>query len=156
MHTRSSVRKLEFSNRNQNINVDLSQFNIKTTATIAGISYQHGLVNWRNFDKSVNTDKFIEYLKILNNRFQNKKLALFMDNLRVHHTIRVREFCKLHDISIIFNVPYFPDGNPIELIFAKVKRQFKSMKTNEIANGKCSNTRLLIDKSFSAVTKEEC
>ena len=93
MFTRRSIRKREFSARHTNINVDYSQMNIKTTATIAGISMQQGLVHWKNYDKSVNTDKFIEYLIILRKKFGSKKIACFLDNLRVHHTIRVREFC---------------------------------------------------------------
>ena len=63
------------------------------------------------------------------------KLTIFLDNLRVHHTKGVKAFCAERDVELIFNVPYYPDGNPIETIFSKVKRIFKSYKAQDVVNG---------------------
>lgn len=79
-----------------------------------------------------------------------------MDNLRVHHTKVVKEFCKERDIMIIFNVPYYPDGNPIETIFSKVKGLFKSMKAQEVVKGLKTPTHVLVDRAFGQVTTEHC
>ena len=111
---------------------------------------------WRSYPKSINQDKFIEWLSLLMKRTGKRKIALFMDNLRVHHTKVVKEFCKQHDITIIFNVPYYPDGNPIETIFSKVKSIFKSMKAQEVTKGMKTPTTVLVDKAFSQVTIEHC
>ena len=86
----------------------MNGLNIKTTATIAGISMQQGLVYWKNFEKSVNADKFIIWLALLEKHTGKRKIALFMDNLRVHHTKRVKAWCAERDIPLIYNVPYWP------------------------------------------------
>lgn len=93
---------------------------------------------------------------ILRKKFHNKKIALFMDNLRVHHTHRVRDYCEINDISLIYNLAYYPEGNPIEITFSKVKHLFTCWKTNDIVNGHKSSTRMLIDKAFSQISLEEC
>ena len=108
MFTRQSYRKMEFSASRENICIDLNQLNIKTTATIAAISMQNGLIYWKNYPKSINTDRFLEWLNILQYRTGKQKIALFLDNLRVHHTKRVKQWCADHKIPLIFNVPYWP------------------------------------------------
>ena len=76
----------------------MSKLKIVTTATIAAISAEHGMVHWMNFSKSVNTDKFMEFLEKIEKMFKKKSITLFMDNLRVHHTNRVKNFCHRNDI----------------------------------------------------------
>jgi hypothetical protein len=44
MFTLRSVNTREFSNKYQNIAVDISSINIETTAVIAAISYEHGVL----------------------------------------------------------------------------------------------------------------
>ena len=56
---------------------------------------------------------------------------------------------------MVYNAPYYPDGNPIETCFSKIKRHFKGVKTNEILNNKHTSTWSLIDDSFKTITKEE-
>jgi transposase len=58
-----------------------------------------------------------------------------MDNLSVHKSkVSLAEMHRL-GLQPIYNVPYSPDFNPIELVFAQVKHYFKAMKTNAIVNG---------------------
>ena len=68
----------------------------------------------------------------------------------------VKEFCAQRDIQLIFNVPYWPDGNPIETIFSKTKRIFKSYKAQEIVHGLKTKTPVLVDKAFSQITIQDC
>lgn len=62
MFTVRSVNTREFSNKYENIAVDLSKINIKTTAVIAAITYEHGVLLHGCFDRSVNIDKFKFYI----------------------------------------------------------------------------------------------
>ena len=80
MWTRRTFNKKEYSNPFERIKVDLKRLKIATTATVATISDEHGLVSWKNYDKSINTDKFMEYLTTLKKRFKNRRIAIFMDN----------------------------------------------------------------------------
>ena len=151
-----SVKKCEFSNRFSNICIDRSHINIKCTAVIAAISKQKGLIHWKQFEKSVNVEKFLQFLKELLAKFKKKDVTLFMDNLKVHHSKLVKNFCEKKGAKIIFNCAYFCDGNPIETIFSKVKRCFEGYKTNEVVNNGTTPTKALIDRSFSTINKEDC
>ena len=41
-----------------------------------------------------------------------------MDNCNVHHSKKVAKFLEENGISAIFNVPYSPEYNPIERVWA--------------------------------------
>jgi transposase len=84
------------------------------------------------YHRSVNTERFIEFLQLLKKRLPISKVVLFMDNLSVHRCSRsLDEMAKL-GFSPIFNTAYSPEHNPIEMIFSKVKHHFKTIKTNAI------------------------
>ena len=84
MFTLRSVNTREFSNKYQNIAVDISSINIKTTAVIAAITYEHGVLLHGCFDRSVNIDKFKFFIDELRKKLGNRKAVIFMDNLSVH------------------------------------------------------------------------
>ena len=77
------------------------------------------------FEKSVNIDKFNEFLEKLAANNEGKKVALFMDNLAVHRSNRARAKMTELGIEPVFNLAYSPDFNPIEFCFSHVKRLFK-------------------------------
>ena len=52
-------------------------------------------------------------------------MAIYLDNLRVHTSIRVRTLCEDQDIRLIFAPVYSPDYNPIEFVFSQLKREVK-------------------------------
>ena len=58
------------------------------------------------FAKSVNATKFIEYLKLVREANGDRKLALFMDNLNVHRTKKVKEEMEKLEIKPLYNVVY--------------------------------------------------
>ena len=51
-----------------------------------------------------------------------------MNNLAVHKTIAVKNKMRELGITWIFNVPYSPQYNAIELPFSQVKKKFKDLK----------------------------
>ena len=51
-----------------------------------------------------------------------------MDNLQVHKTEAVQALMRELKMEWIWNVPYSPDFQPIELVFSQVKRLFKQDK----------------------------
>ena len=58
-----------------------------------------------------------------------------MDNLTVHHSRLVQAHMKELDITPIFNVPYSPEYNPIEVVFSLLKRTFKQIRLGRFAMG---------------------
>jgi len=75
--------------------------------------------------RSINSDSFIEFLKLLKSKNKGKRLAIFMDNLSVHKTFKVRETMRKLNMIPIYNVPYSPDYNGIESYFFLVKQIYK-------------------------------
>ena len=79
-----------------------------------------------------------------------------MDNLSVHHNSSVIDTMDRLNFKYIFNAPYSPEFNPIEFIFAKVKRYFKVQKLNQILNKSHTKVEELIMRSFDQITREDC
>ena len=59
MFTHKSIMSREYSNLYQNIEVNPANFDIQTTAVIAGITREHGMLINEAYKRSVNTEKFI-------------------------------------------------------------------------------------------------
>ena len=55
-------------------------------------------------------------------------MTLVLDNLSAHKTKAVLKYMQEADIGAIFNVPYSPDYNSIELVFAQVKHRYKRLR----------------------------
>jgi len=55
-----------------------------------------------------------------------------MDNLSVHTSKISKE--KMNDLGMryIYNVPYSPDFNPIEMCFSVLKNTFKKLRMNNL------------------------
>ena len=49
-----------------------------------------------------------------------------MDNASIHHSERVKQLCEEAGVKLIPLVPYSPDTNPIEELFAEVKDYVKN------------------------------
>ena len=60
--------------------------------------------------------------------------SIVQDNARCHHSKKVKEYCLKNNINMIYNPPYIPEFNPIELIFNKLKIEFKKLNHTDIYN----------------------
>ena len=98
--------------------VDLAKLEEPTLALLCGISKEKGVEHFRIFENSVNVDKFIEYLDGLRASEPEAKIALFMDNLSAHTSERAKSAMRDRGFRYIYNVPYSPEYNPIELVFS--------------------------------------
>ena len=123
--TKSTIPTHEYSMKNRSIEIDIKCFSKLTTAVLAGISAEKGVEIVMTFDKSVNTDKFFEFLQRLRFERPFDKIALFMDRLSVHTCKRSKEKMEFHRFIPVYNSPYSPDFNPIEQVFGNAKRDIK-------------------------------
>jgi transposase len=99
---------------------------------------------------SIKKEQFIDFMKETIKRTNNRSSYL-MDNARIHKS---KELGKLIDNSkrkIIYNVPYSPENNPIEMVFSKVKLLVKKKRINEIVNDLKRN----IINGFKKITKAD-
>ena len=108
MVTRTTLRKVEWSRKRENPTVDMVKLQEPTLAVLAAISKEKGLEPYMIFKKSVNVDKFIEWLDKLRAASGNDKILIFMDNLGVHTCKRSKAAMKERGFRWAYNLPYSP------------------------------------------------
>ena len=101
------------------------------------------------FERSVNIEKFKEFIDLLHKRLGKKKVYLFMDNLNGHRSKKTIEHMHARNMYPIFNVAYSPEFNPIELLFSQVKQVYRKINTRAIVNAQSLRTSQWIDESFA-------
>lgn len=102
-----------------------------------------GEIAFRIVEGAINTERFIEFLEALIQDAANK-IFLVVDNLRVHHAIKVKEWLcgKEAQIELVFLPPYAPESNPDEYL----NRDFKTaLRTGPVSR----NTDELLEKAMS-------
>ena len=120
-------------------------------SVIAGISYERGKELIEVQEEAVDANDFSEYIMGLSEMHSNRKIAIFIDNLAVHHVPAVVQLCRELDILVIFNKPYSPDFNPIENVFSNVKNHYKRARFHCENNSVEYKIRTLIEKAFGSV-----
>ena len=126
--------------------MDVAMLEEPTLALLAGISKEKGVEHHRVFQFSVNVDKFIEYIDFLRETNRGEKICLFMDNLSAHTSERSKQAMRDRGFRWIYNVPYSPEYNPIELTFSMVKRNFRALRAKKLTG--------LIQDSHEALVKQ--
>ncbi len=102
----------------------MRQLNFKAIAAVGAIDQQGILKALYTCDSSVNVDRFIEFLKLITPAEGKKPYTVFLDNLRVHHSKRVKDYCSKNRIELLFNASYSSEVNPIERLWSLSKRNF--------------------------------
>ena len=54
--------------------------------------------------------------------------VLILDSARPHHARKVREYLADHQNQILFLLPYSPQMNPIEKLWAAIKQQWRQRR----------------------------
>ena len=76
-----------------------------------------------------NSEATIEFIKDIIEKNNNKKLELFWDNASIHKSSKTKAFLIDNNIKSILNVPYKPDYNAIENVWAEAKKEFRKQMT---------------------------
>ena len=73
-----------------NIKIDMKQLNERPVAVVAAASRENGVEYYQCFKKSVNKQKFNQFLDGMREKWPNSQVTLVMDNLAVHISKAVR------------------------------------------------------------------
>ena len=116
---------------------------------------KHEIVAYSSQPFPFNTDSFVTFLEELFDRLAQKNITtgvLVMDNVRFHHSVRVKELIEAQvGFKILFLPPYSPFLNPIENMFSKWK--------NIVKRGNPVNEEMLIDmidNGSDMITRTDC
>ena len=154
MFTRKTCPDNEWCLPKQNMVVDVAKLEEPTLALLCGISKEQGVDHYQIFEKSVNVDKFIEYLNGLRASQPDAKICLFMDNLSAHTSERSKKAMRDRNFRYIYNVPYKPDYNPIELVFSQVKSYFKALRAKKFTGLTQDSHEALVAQAIGKVKKK--
>lgn len=154
--TRTVIPTHEFSRKHEPLHIDIRQFSKTTLAVIAGISETKGVDIVQCFDRSVNTDKFEDFLQMLRWKYPFDRIALFMDRLSVHTCRRTKDKLRHLGIEPILNASYSPEFNPIESVFAIVKNQIKKERLRKFFQKKEEDLEEMTRTEFKKITVEKC
>lgn len=96
-------------------------FNWKHLSVIAGLTRTNYL--FRFHEGSIKKEQIVEFLKALKAHLK-QRLLIVLDGLRAHKSKLVRDYLDSTNghIQIAFLPPYSPDLNPVEYIWAWLKR----------------------------------
>ena len=108
------------------------------------------------FDKSVNTDKFIQYIQKLRFAHPFDQIALFMDRLSVHTCRRSRDQMAFLGFEVILNAVYSPEYNPIETVFSIVKGNIKKQRLRQFMRKEDEDLKSISEKEYNNIKKETC
>ena len=101
---------------------------------------------------TVNGQVFMDNFRMILSHYKGKRCIFFMDNASVHNRDDLKYLCHETNQIILFNVPYTPDLNPIEMFFAEWKKKvFKRapvLPSQEVFISILKETYLDIDESI--------
>lgn len=96
-------------------------FNWTHVSAIAGLSRTN--LMFRLHEGSIKKEEIVDFLKALKAHLKHRLLVIW-DGLKAHRSLLVRDYVdSTHgDIQIAFLPPYAPDLNPVEYLWAWLKR----------------------------------
>jgi DDE superfamily endonuclease len=113
--------------RYHNLELPEKKYSHKAQALIAAVSVDRGVDHFRVHPRSVRTNEFVSFIEDLAAKQGGHKLAVFMDNMRVHRSKIAMETMSKLGIEAVYNVPYSPQFNGIEAVFSMAKACYKRM-----------------------------
>jgi transposase len=118
-----------------------------STSMISAVN-NRGLMRFMCFKGALNAGLFITFLRRLIKDASGKQF-LIVDNLRVHHSVKVNKWVAEHkaEIELFFLPPYAPEHNPDEYLNNDLKQKLKNLprpdNREELVQGTTSVLRSL-------------
>ena len=119
-------------------------FRTKRITLIGGYCYgSKGLVAPMEYDGYTNSEIFLSWVELALCKELNPNQVVIMDNASFHKSAKVRELIEGVGCRLIYLPPYSPDLNPIEHIWANLKRCIRANDNRQ------NNLSLAIEQSIA-------
>ena len=125
----------------------LTRFNLSCICAIC----DNGSKHCRLFNRTINSEMFIAYMRELFEFFSigNTNVLFIMDNAPIHKN-EIVQLAEENGHQVIFNAPYSPECNPIELVFGYWKT-----RVGQLVNVDIADMITNISKCFDEITPAE-
>jgi len=74
--------------------ISMDKVRFKAVSCGAAINLDGEVVAYKTYDGAFNIERFLEYLQLLKMRTKEFPIYLVLDNLSVHKSLRVKNFCE--------------------------------------------------------------
>lgn len=78
------------------------------------------------YEQNISGDKFLKFIREIN--YKHKDKHLLMDNAKIHHTKKLKEYINKKNIKVLYNIPYCPEFNPIENVNSMIRNTVRYNK----------------------------
>jgi len=106
---------------------------------------KNDIIDYKILNGAINLEIYKDFFIKNKDVFLNR--TILHDNLRTHHAIDLKKYCKLNNINLLYTPAYSPEFNPIEETFSEIKRIFRKDDDH-------SNLILSINNSINNCNKE--
>jgi transposase len=108
----------------------IKTFNRIRYSVICAISCRK-IIHKETIKGSINAVIFLNFIKNLFKKLLSTENYIILDNARIHHSKILKSFIeKIKNAKLIYNVPYSPEYNPIEMVFSEVKKYLRDKDIN--------------------------
>lgn len=83
------------------------------------------VIHYKVQDKAYNTKTFYEFIQELVDHLPPTVTTILMDNISFHKSNCIKDFLKSRNLTILYIPAYSPKYDPIEEVFAQVKKTFR-------------------------------
>lgn len=123
-------------------------------SVLAGCSADDGYLHTFIAEKrGVRHDDVIRFIKQLKKLCPKHEIAIFCDNGSIFTANDVKYTAADLGVTLIYNIPYRPDFNGMENIWAHVKTHYRSRKREHILAGMSWTNKTLVLEALSTVDK---
>jgi len=122
----------------------------KKRFTIIMVIDNKRVIHYKIIKDSANADDFKKFITEINKKYNLKNKYLLLDNARIHHAKIVKSLINEIKSTLLFNVPYCPEYNPIEMVFSKMKLLIRQKNNNYLTNHLINN----IKNSIKNISKQ--
>jgi len=107
--------------------VDKKPVNWGGNITVVGAITNNRVVCHRSLDGAMNKLQFIAFVKNTLAPRLHRGAVVVLDNLRAHHASEVREIIESVGCRLLYQPPYSPELNPIELCWSFIKLHLRRL-----------------------------
>lgn len=127
---------------------------IKKKYSLLEIISNKKIIKYKLYEGTINVKKLLDFMKDL---IIPENIHILLDNARVHRSKLFKSYTDENKINLLFNVPYSPETNPIEMVFSKTKNIVKSRDNStedKITKSICIANKSIIKRDLSNFYKK--
>ena len=149
-----TYKPMAWSGKGRNVAQCRQMGSQRCVAVVAAVSAADGLILFERRPSSYNGHQFSEFMQRLSAKVVDRPMTVLLDNCKIHKTRQTSEVLGREEIRVLWNVPYRPDLNGIEFVWAIAKRRFRQLQLQRMMGTLHQTFEECVDQALAEVTRE--